>query len=75
MLFFRKKRNDLLHQIEYADNDLLDQIIPRLIRRFCALNDGQELVVISLPKDDPQQRELILDSLKKIGFPISTHHP
>ena len=74
MFFFCQKRNNLLHQIDLADNDLLDQIIPRLIRRFSALHAGQELVVISLPKDDPQKREIILDSLKQIGFSKSTHH-
>ena len=75
MLFFRQKRTDFLHQIEFADNDLLNQIIPRLIRRFSELNAGQELVVISLPKDDSQRREMILDSLKQIGFSTPTHLP
>lgn len=74
MFFFCQKRSNLLHQIAHADNDLLDQIIPRLIRRFSALHAGQELVVISLPKNDPQKREIILDSLKQIGFSKSTHH-
>lgn len=74
MFFFCQKRSNLLHRIDHADNDLLDQIIPRLIRRFSALHAGQELVVISLPKDDPQKREIILDSLKQIGFSKSTHH-
>lgn len=49
----------MLRRIQNADDLLINQIVPLLIHRFNTLHPTHELIVISLPKDSPREREEI----------------
>ena len=51
---------DIMEEIERADDRGITQIIQAVIRRYGKVFPDQEVVFISLPVDDPEERRMIL---------------
>ncbi|MBQ9148043.1 MAG: hypothetical protein IJX69_00570 [Oscillospiraceae bacterium] len=54
---------EVLKQIENADDDAISQIIQAVIRRYKQVYPGWEVVFLSLPLDDAAQRRKQLADL------------
>lgn len=51
---------ELLAQIEQADDIQISRIIRAVIRRYGIVYPDHEVVFLSLPTNDPVERELVL---------------
>ena len=51
---------ELLAQIEQADDIQISRIIRAVIRRYSSVSPEHEVVFLSLPTNDPEERQLVL---------------
>ena len=48
---------DIMERIKRADDAQISQVIMAVIDRYAAVHPDWEIVFLSLPKDDPEERE------------------
>ena len=51
---------ELLAQIERADDIQISRIIQAVIRRYSTVYPDHEVVFLSLPTNDPKERQMVL---------------
>ena len=57
------KRLLMKRMIAAADLSMLSEIVRAVIGRYDALDDREEIIFLSLPKNDPAQRRRIIESV------------
>ena len=62
------KLNNLLRRIQIASNFELNQIIKLLLHTYSNRYPDQDIIFLSLPKNDPDERQRILDALNVLAF-------
>ena len=66
-MFHRKNTlNDILNYISQADTDQLNEITQAIVQRYGKLSPDWEVAFLSLPKNDPMQRDQMLRSILEL---------
>ena len=53
----------VLDRISHADDIEINEIIQAVIRRYQRVYPGWEVVFLALPKNDPEERKRLLESI------------
>ena len=60
--------DDILIAIACADDGALSEIIETIIQTYYNRYPDQDILFLSMPKNDPDERQRILDALNRLAF-------
>ena len=64
-LWKKRALNRMLKKIERADDFEVSRMISTIIRRYARVYPDQEVMFLSLPKNDPEERGRTLDAVRR----------